>query len=299
MDLEKVKVFYMVAKLGKFTKAAAALNLTQPALTRSIQLLEYSLKTKLFERSHSGVILTSSGERLFEFAKRFIDESEVVKRDISDHSDEPAGELKILTTPGIASIWLCDLVPGFLEQYPDIRLDIYGAVSDLERNISQADILIRTHISHHPHLIQKHIIDLHYKLYASETYLSEFGRPNKLEDLDHHRLLVYEKSTFSVLANNYWILEKGADVNRPRTPYITINSLEGLISCARTGLGIIGLPEELVKIRNIDNKLINLMPEINEPTLEMYCIYSEKMNKSKKVNLFVDYLERILKAGRH
>jgi DNA-binding transcriptional LysR family regulator len=298
MDLEKVKVFYMVAKTGKFTKAASALNLTQPALTRSIQLLEYSLKTKLFDRSHQGVLLTSSGERLYDFAKRFLDEAEMVKREISDYSDEPAGELKILTTPGMASIWLCNLIPGFLKLYPDIRLDIYGAVFDLEKNFSQADVVIRTYMSHHTHLIQRQILASQYKLWASEAYLNDFGVPNKVADLDHHRLLVYEKSDFSALANNYWILEQGTDTNGARKPYLVINSLEGLIACARNGLGIIALPDDLINIRNTDNKLVQILQKVDGPIVDIYCIYSEKLNKSKKVNLFVDYLEGIVKAGR-
>lgn len=298
MDLEKVKVFYMIAKMGKFTKAAAALNLTQPALTRSIQMLEYSLKTKLFDRSHTGVILTSSGERLYEFAQRFIDEAELVKREIGDHSDEPAGELKILTTPGVASIWLCDLIPGFLNQYPDIRLDIYGAISDLEKNISQADVLIRTQVSHHPHLVQRFIKRFQYKLWASEPYLNKFGMPQKIVELDQHRILVYEKANYSPLGNHYWILDRGTEHGTPRKPYLVINSLDGLIACARNGLGIISMAEELIKVSNHDNRLVNLMPDVEGPIVDIYCIYSEKLKKSKKVNLFVDYLEQAVKQER-
>lgn len=299
MDLEKLKVFHMIAKTGSFTKAASAMHLTQPALTRSIHLLEYSLKTKLFERSHKGVILTSNGERLYEFAERFIDEAEIVKQEINDSSDEPAGELKILTTPGMASIWLSDLIPDFLKQYPDIHLDIYGALTDLEKNISQTDILIRTYVSHHPHLIQRLIMDSPHKLWASKAYLEKFGQPKNIKDLDNHRLLVFEKSNFNVLANNYWLLDQEADVDKPRKPYLIMNSLEGLIACARNGLGIISLPEDLIKIRNLDNKLVNILKEANGPVVEIYCIYSEKKRKSKKINSFVDYLEQNMRKGNN
>lgn len=293
MDLEKVKLFYAVAKTGKFTTAATELNITQPALSRSIQLLEYSLNTKLLERSYKGVMLTSSGERLYEFAKQFIDESEIIKRQISDHSDEPAGEIKILTTPGMASIWLCELIPGFLKQYPDISLDIRAEVSDLDKNISQSDIIIRTYINHHPNLIQIPILSSHNQLWASEEYLKEFGRPKKIEDLDNHRLIVYEKLNINNLANTSWILEKGRNKNKPRQPYLIINSLDGLITCARNGLGIIGLPKELVDLRNEDHRLINPIEGLDGPIVDIYCIYSEKMKKSRKINLFIDYINKL------
>jgi DNA-binding transcriptional LysR family regulator len=291
VDLEKLKVFYMVAKTGKFTQAASALNITQPALTRSIQLLEYSLKTRLFERSHKGVILTNSGEKLYELAKRIVDDVAVVEKNILESSDEPSGELKVVTTPGMASIWLSDLIPGFLNRYPAINLNIQGITTDFESHLSQADIVIRTYISHHTHLIQRKVMNSQHKMWASNDYLDKFKPIKKLTDLSQHQLIVYEKASFNTLANNTWILEKGANIDNPRKPYLIINSLEGLIACARNGLGIIGLPEELVRIRNQDHKLINVLSHIDGPIVEIFCIYQEKFKNSKKITAFADYLE--------
>ena len=76
-NLEHYRVFYYVAKKGSFTAAANALMTSQPALSRSVKILEESLGCRLFNRSSRGVTLTPEGEQLMVFVEKAF--SEVVK----------------------------------------------------------------------------------------------------------------------------------------------------------------------------------------------------------------------------
>ena len=67
VDWEYYKIFYYVAKYGNLTRAAAALNTSQPAVTRVIHKLESDLGCRLFVRSKSGMELTAEGSRFFEY----------------------------------------------------------------------------------------------------------------------------------------------------------------------------------------------------------------------------------------
>ena len=74
IDWDKFKLFYYVAKAGSFTAAAETLNISQSALSRSIQLLEHQLKVKLFERVPRGLVLTKRGENLLSATERAFEE---------------------------------------------------------------------------------------------------------------------------------------------------------------------------------------------------------------------------------
>ena len=72
MDWDKLKIFYAVAESGSFTKATINLNLSQSAISRQIQSLEYELKVQLFERHARGLSLTENGEYLYKTAHEVI-----------------------------------------------------------------------------------------------------------------------------------------------------------------------------------------------------------------------------------
>ena len=297
MDLAHLKTFYMIAREGSLTKAAHTLHTSQSSLSRTLQTLEYYAKAQLFERHARGLKLTPHGEKVFHHAQKMVQDHEAFKHSFLNDFKETEGELRILTTPGMASIWLPEIIPGFLKKYPGIRLDINSSLTNLEKDIEKADILLRTRIDLHPNLVQRRVFDAPYKLWASPSYLREFGTPQDAEDLNHHRLLVFEKARFNVLANNYWILEVGANLEKPRQPFLIINSLEGLITYAKKGLGIIQMPTALIHIRNKDSELVPVLEEMEEPNIGVFCIYPLKTRNLKKITLFADYLEALFKEG--
>ncbi|MBN9413520.1 MAG: LysR family transcriptional regulator, partial [Candidatus Paracaedimonas acanthamoebae] len=289
--LAHLKTFYIIAKEGSLTRAAHLLHTSQSSLSRTLQTLEYYAKAQLFERHARGLKLTSQGEKVFHYAQKVVQEHEVFKHSLLNDFNETEGELKILTTPGMVSIWLPEIIPGFLKKYPGIKLDINSSLTNLERDLEKADILIRTRIDLHPNLVQRRVLAGNYKLWASPDYLKEFGIPEKPEDLDHHRLLVFERAQFNSLANTYWILEVGSDIHKTREPYLVVNSQEGLIACAKKGLGIIQMPSVLIKFRNENNQLLNILKETTGPIIDVYGIYPSKTKNLKRINLFMDYLE--------
>lgn len=126
MDWDKLKLFYHVARIGSFTKAAEVLGLSQPALSRSIGILGKTLNTKLFYRRPRGIELTRQGEVLYRFAHKMFLEAEEMTRYLHGGDADPRGSLKILSTHSMAYSWLINYIPGFIEKYPEIRLTICG-----------------------------------------------------------------------------------------------------------------------------------------------------------------------------
>lgn len=122
--------FLKVVDMGSITAAADALNISQPALTKSIQKLENDLGTKLFTRISKGVQLNKAGEILEHHARVMENEYRHAITRIGELSGAEHDRLRIGATPN----WLVRILPSvfaeFQKTYPDIRMILVGGVID-------------------------------------------------------------------------------------------------------------------------------------------------------------------------
>jgi DNA-binding transcriptional LysR family regulator len=135
MELRNVRAFLAVADERHFGRAAASLNLTQPALTQRIQVLERELGIQLLQRNAREVRLTPAGEALLQHAKTLVQEEERTLREMKDHAAGLAGRLRIsyltLWDVGIPA----NTVAEFRRRYPAIKLEMTTGYSQV--NISR------------------------------------------------------------------------------------------------------------------------------------------------------------------
>jgi DNA-binding transcriptional LysR family regulator len=286
MDLELLKRFYIVANAGTLEKAAEKLNVAQSAIGRSIAMFEDQLKTKLFERLPKGMQLTPQGERLFTFARQILETVDSFEKDFHESDDEISGDLKIVTMPFGGSEWLVPNLEEFLKKYPEIRPKVL--LKNESINPIDGDVLICPLLPHQPHLIQKYLYTSNIRLFASQKYLDEFGIPKTIDDLNNHKLITYRGNYYTTYGSTNWLLNIGIRPGKSsRESYFEIDSLNGMLNSAIQGYGIVELPN--LSIPTIE-KLVEVLPELPGPKVEMYYIYSEKRKKSKKIKLLFEYL---------
>ncbi|MBL0941937.1 MAG: LysR family transcriptional regulator [Alphaproteobacteria bacterium] len=290
MEWDKLRVFYEVAKAGSITHASKVVNISQPALSRTIQMLEHQLKAKLFERVPRGVSLTKDGKLLYEHVIRMQAEADLALKVIQGKDAEAKGKLRIATTHSISYSWLVYFLPGFLKKHPLINLSIIG--EDKNHNIDDFDVGILPYQPNRPDLIQRYLTSFHMTLFASKEYLKEFGVPNKLEDLRDHQLITYGDGSPNPHGPLTWFSEDIAKSNASHKPYIQINSSHGRLNLVKLGLGITELGHDHPTFEKVD--LVEVLPHLKGPTIEFYYIYSKKMIHSKRVTSLMDYLEESL-----
>ena len=191
MDWDKLRVFHAVAEAGSFTHAGEALNLSQSAVSRQISALEESLSVPLFHRHARGLILTEQGELLFRTAREVFAKLAMSESLISESKDRPKGPLKITTTVAFGSIWLTPRIREFLDLYPEIQVSLVVDDSELDLSMREADVAIRMSPPRQPDLIQRHLVSVQVHIYGTPEYLKKHGTPQRPEDLDEHRLIVY------------------------------------------------------------------------------------------------------------
>lgn len=292
IDWDKFKIFYYVAKAESLTKAAEFLNLSQPALSRSIQALEHSMNMVLFERVARGLVLTRQGEELFISVTKVFNELTRVESVLQEKEDELQGTLKIATTMAMASVGLVHNLSGFMKAYPKLRLVIIGSDETLEVKAHKADVSIRPYVQGYPYLIQEYIFSVHLKLYASKEYLDKFGVPETPEDLNHHQLIVFGDEVMHPYGNVNWPLRIGMPNGEVREPYFCVNSSQGMRQAAEDGLGIVSLSEEYPGLEK--SNFIEILPDIEKPEIPIYYVYPKHLSTSKRVKVLGEYIKKIL-----
>lgn len=124
IDSKKLRHFKTVAEEGNFNDAAVLLHLSQPALSRSIQSLEDSLKLKLFDRSQRAIKLTLAGQQLLKHACSVLLEIENIEREADKFNSLISGKLNIGTGPLPADHIAARACARFIEQYPNINISL-------------------------------------------------------------------------------------------------------------------------------------------------------------------------------
>ena len=294
MDWDKLRIFHAVADAGSFTRAGEGLNLSQSAVGRQISTLEESLQVKLFHRHARGLKLTEQGDRLFRTAHEVYGKLAMAEARITESRERPQGPLKITTTVAFGSIWLTSRIKDFVGLYPDIEVSLVLADSELDLSMREADAAIRMTPPRQPDLVQRHLMTMYYHVYAAPGYLKEKGMPKTAEDLDNHQLVVYGEDATPPIDNLNWLLEVGVKDGGPRKPILRVNSIYGIFRAVQSGLGIAALPDYMS--REAGN-LVEVLPEIEGPSIDVYFVYPEELRKNKRIGVLRDYLLDKLAGG--
>lgn len=135
----RLQVFYTVARLLSFTKAADSLHMTQPAVTFQIRQLEEYFNTRLFDRTHNRISLTEAGEEVLAYAERIIGLYNEMDNQIRKLTGDVIGVLVIGASTTIAEYRIPTLLGDFQQKFPDVRLRLkvsntVGVVHMVENN---------------------------------------------------------------------------------------------------------------------------------------------------------------------
>jgi LysR family transcriptional regulator, nitrogen assimilation regulatory protein len=129
VNLRQLSYFLQIAELQSFTRAASVLHVSQPSLSRQIQLLEHELGVLLFLRSDKGVTLTEAGSALQERASNVVQQVRQIRTEIGEQSLVPRGDLAFGVPPSLFDLITVPLIATFRERYPDVHLCITEGLS--------------------------------------------------------------------------------------------------------------------------------------------------------------------------
>lgn len=283
-----MQVFNRVAELNSFASAARDLGLSTSSVSRHVSDLEDELGVRLFNRTTRRLSLTDDGAEYQRRSSAILNDLDDLHSSTRDHHRAPSGRLRVTASLTLGEAWVVRLLPGFLEQYPDvfIELDLTDRVVDLVEE--GFDVGIRSGELRDSSMIARSLMGLHFVVCASPGYIERFGEvthPNQLKD---HRCIQYLQPNRQ--SDDWWFDVDGEQTWVNIDGVMAINNAWAARDLACAGVGICYVPDFVVKGDFLSKDLIELMPGLACADDPIHAVYPTKRHLSARVRVFVDYL---------
>ena len=256
MELHHLRCFVAVAEELHFGRAALRLHMTQPPLSRQIQLLEHSLGADLFIRSSRSVVLSAAGAALLPDARRLLRLAESAAEHARRIAAGQAGRLRIGFTAASAYRFLPDLITALRAQLPDVDLVLQEMVSGAQLEALQAGQidagLLRPPVAS-PELSSL-LVD-HEKLLAAVPARHRLARRDvlRLDDLEGQDFVMYAPGDSRYFHDLLVTLFTSANV-RPRFVQ-QLGQIHSMLALVQAGLGVALVPASAAALRYRDVRL--------------------------------------------
>ena len=252
--------FVRIADEGSLTKAAHALDLSLPAVVRSLAGLEAHLRVRLFNRTTRRVALTDEGRRYLEYARRILATLDEADRAIGTDLSVPAGVLRVTAPVLFGQLHVAPAVTRFLQKHPLVQLDLElldRVVNLLDENF---DAGIRIGELADSSLVARAIGRVRRMVVASPAFLRRHGMPRQPQDLQ-----VLDCVRVSSGSNNTWsFLHEGKWIAVPVRGSLRCNHVQAAVDACVAGLGC-GLFMSYQVAALVEQRRLKIVLEAFEP----------------------------------
>ncbi len=241
MNWNDLKLFLAVAETGSLIGAARDLGVSNTTVFRHLNAFEKGIGSRLFERIKGGYELTELGEEMLVLARGISSTFDDIDRKIIGKDTAPKGTVKLTAPSSFSYYFLPGYIADFNKEYPDILIELLVSNQELNMTNRNADIALRVSQAPPEHLVGRQIAQIKWGVYAGGNYVTEFGAPEREDDLAGHHLIggagqLREHAAFT------WLEKKHADNITQRS-----DDLIAMASLAEAGQGLAFLPDDLAR----------------------------------------------------
>lgn len=289
-NLNDLLSFIEVANEGNFTKAAAQLGVSQSALSYTIRRLEQRLGIRLLTRTTRSVSMTEAGEKLMKSIAPLLQEVQIQVDALGELRDKPAGNIRITTFDYVAEMILWPKIAKFLEDYPEINVELnieYGLIDivkqQFDAGVREGDLIPKDMIAIRISADTKMVVA------GAKNYFKKNKPPKTPQDLMQHRCINMRLPTYGGLYT--WEFAKDDQkINMRVEGQLTFNRPNLLVKSAAQGYGLIYLPELILNAYADKDDFSYVLEDwcINVPGYHLY--YPSRRQPSPAFTLLVDAL---------
>lgn len=294
MDLEHLRAFAKVVRLGSLTKAAQSLKVPKSTVSRRLADLESELGTRLIQRTTRRLSVTESGYLLFQQTEPHLLELEAAARSITTESGELKGTLRITTPADLTSISLLPVFRDFMNEHPRVNVVVMATNRRVDLVAEGVDVALRAGKLQPSTLIARRLVVGEFRLFASEDYIRRRGAPKRVEDLPNHDCLAFSEDR----PQGKWRL---LSVARPTKVHeLTVEArfattdFGSLSRACAVGMGIALLPNQVSLIEDENSTLRRVLPDWRGQDSVFHVVYPAARQVSPIVRAFVDHVTRVV-----
>lgn len=232
-NLNALQMFQEVVRAGSFSKAALILNQPKSRVSRHVARLEKDLGVQLIYRTTRQFQLTQAGQDLFQRTAPLLNELSQTWDQLSQSSDEMSGPIRMTVPEDIGSEFMGKVCKEFTDLYPKVHIGVWSSNLFIDLVKESIDVAIRIGRVKDSTMIQKKIGSVELIFVASPDFISRYGGPFKIDDLERIPFLAFtpadlkramvkvtngkEKRTLKVTpqfaSNNFFTLRQAALAN--------------------------------------------------------------------------------------
>ncbi len=286
--LTEMEAFATVVDQGGFTDAAKKMGISKSAVSKHVSSLEARLGARLLNRTTRRVSPTEIGLAYYDRARRVLNDAGEADSLVTAMQSAPSGLLRISVATDFGVNHLSPILGEFLQEFPDITVNMVLNNRYVELISEGFDMAIRIGELEDSTLRARKLTETTKRMVGSPDYFKKYGRPQKIDDLNEHKLLHYSNQ-----ANNaVWKLTAPSGEKRQvRTAgWLTVNDGQSLLNAAISGLGIAYLPSFLYAEALAEGLVEEAIPDLPIDTQGIYAVYPPGRFTQPKVRAFIDFL---------
>lgn len=283
-DLKLLGIYSTVVDSGSFAAAARQLNSSRSRISEQVSLLESRLQIRLLQRTTRRLTTTTEGRQVYEQARQLPQLLQSVETIAA--ADTPSGRVSMTMTHDFAHRFVLPLLPHFTEQHPDIELDFILDDQSLDLVEQQIDLALRVSLPKDDSVVARVLHQESFGLFASRTYVEQYGQPKTPDDLHGHRWVMATHQQRGGLPFHYdehRLVIQPERVHRCNSPHL-------LIQMALAGVGIAALLPTTVQTDVARGELIRLLPELTTDPVNYYLVYPSRRHIPLRTRTVIDFL---------
>lgn len=288
--LPQLAWFALIARHGSFTKAAAAMGVSRPAMSQNLKMLERKLGVKLLYRTTRDMALTEDGQRLLHTIGPALSTIGHGVRTLTEATSEPSGLLRVNTSHIAARLLLEPHLGEFLGCYPKLQLEL--VIDDGLANIiaDGCDAGIRLGRSLAEGVVAVPLTPkLAMAVVGTPGYFKQHGKPKTPEDLARHNCIRYRFTTSGAIDGWEFTSPKGdAFEVHPQGSYTTSDDRDYL-QAALQGIGLVQHIDLAVNPYLRDGALVRVLKGWCKP-FSGFHLYVPSRDMPSKVRALMDFL---------
>ena len=292
--LDGIEFFTASVEGGSFAVAARRLGVTPSAVSRRVAALEAELGVQLLARTTRSLHLTEDGQAFHERCTRILDELAEARDAIARVKKKPAGLLRVDAPVALGRAVIVPNLPGFLDRYPDIQLDLTFRDRRVDPIAEGLDVLVRMGALRDSTLIARRLGESRIVTCASRAYLSKHGVPERPRDLARHACLGYLREG---RPDPFELVAGGGEGSADTLTSVDIkgplhsNDCDVLVQMAIAGKGITHLFDFLVEPHLRSGALVSVLDACSSRRWPIHALYPKNRHLLPKVRVFLDFLD--------
>ena len=289
MDTQTLRLFVLACETLNISAAGRVLGMAPAVASNRIAKLEHLVGADLLHRSTRKVSLSLEGHDFLPYAREMIAQEEAALAALGKSQAQITGTLRFAAPSSFAQMYIAPLLPRFMDQHPDLTLDMHLSDAQFDLIEGSYDLALRNSVLADSSLIARKLADDERILCASPDYLKQHGTPKTADALCAHRLIAFQ----NLETKNLIAADGTRAVFDPKKAARRLVLNDGLSQKRVTleGAGISMNSLWLVHQEIADGILCRVLPAHrmeNKPAL--WLIYPKSNVVSAKVRVFMDFL---------